>query len=132
MVGGGVVGLASRLAEEADVGDGHGLVDGLAHVVDGEGGDADGGQGLHLDAGLGVDGGGGVDADLAVVGRGGGEGGDVEVDGDRVGGEAVAERDEVGGAFGGHDAGDTGDGQDLPLGDALLADARRVAGDIVT
>src|SRR5437763_14808638 len=31
--------------------DGHNTVHGLAHVVDGQGGDADGGEGFHLDAG---------------------------------------------------------------------------------
>src|SRR5262245_53841534 len=35
--------------------DGHNTIDRLAHVVNGQGGDADGGQGLHLDAGAAED-----------------------------------------------------------------------------
>ena len=39
-------GLAAALVRQADVGDAHALIDRLAHVVDGEGGDRDGGQAL--------------------------------------------------------------------------------------
>src|SRR3546814_8155438 len=41
---------SSDLAGEPNVGDAHAAVDRLAHVVDGEGGDGDGGERLHLDA----------------------------------------------------------------------------------
>src|SRR3954454_2969282 len=43
--------LASRLVQQRDALDRHALLDALDHVVDGERGDARGGQRLHLDAG---------------------------------------------------------------------------------
>src|ERR687884_1719164 len=45
-------GTAAALLEEADALDAHGAVGGLHHVINGEAGDRDGGQRLHLDAGL--------------------------------------------------------------------------------
>ena len=48
-----VAGLAAGLVDEADVRDAHAAVHRLAHVVDRQGGDADGGQRLHLHAGRG-------------------------------------------------------------------------------
>ena len=88
----------------------HGAVDGLAHVVDGERGDRRRGQRFHLDAGLALDLDGGHDVD------GGGFG-------DRAGnrrstlrqGQRMAERDQLMGALGRHDAGDAGDRQHVAL-----------------
>src|SRR5262249_51322662 len=42
---------ATAFLFQADPLDGHGAIDGLAHVIDREGGHADSGQRLHLDAG---------------------------------------------------------------------------------
>src|SRR3954451_8090003 len=106
---------AAALLLQPDALDGHNTVDGLAHVVDGEGGDADGGEGLHLDAGAAEDADGGVDAEGVVGGEG-------EVDGGAGEGEGVAEGDEVAGALGGHDAGEAGDLEDIALGEAPVAD----------
>src|SRR5919204_3664419 len=43
---------ASALADQPDRLDAHAAIDGLAHVIDGERRDGDGGERLHLDAGL--------------------------------------------------------------------------------
>ena len=45
-------GLAAGLRDEPDLADHHRLVDGLEHVVEGQRGGGDGGERLHLDAGL--------------------------------------------------------------------------------
>src|SRR5688572_30314498 len=45
-------GAAAGLFDETDTVERHGFVGGFEHVVDGEAGDGDGGQRLHLDAGL--------------------------------------------------------------------------------
>src|SRR5947209_2487809 len=106
---------AAALLPQPDALDAHNTVHGLAHVVDGEGGDADGGQRLHLDAGAAEDAHGGLDAEQV----GGGEG---EIDGGAGDGEGVAERDQLAGPLGGHDAGEAGDLQDVALGEPLVAD----------
>src|SRR5438270_13476316 len=93
---------AAALLFQPDALDGHNTIDGLAHVIDGEGGDADGGEGLHLDAGAAEDADGGLDGQEVVGGKG-----EVNLgDGD---GERVAEGDEIAGAFGGQDAGEASD-----------------------
>src|SRR5207248_1366998 len=92
---------AAALLLQPDALDGHNTVDGLAHVVDGECGDADGGEGLHLDAGAAEDPHGGLDAQEVVLGEG-------EIEGGAGDGEGVTEGDEVAGALGGHDAGEAG------------------------
>ena len=56
-----VAAFAAGLAAESDISDAHSAVYGLAHVVDCQSGDADGGHRLHLDAGLGGRTGGGAD-----------------------------------------------------------------------
>ena len=111
-----IPGLAAGLADEADVFDAHGLVDGLAHVVDGKGGAGDGGKGLHLDAGLAsrADGGGYLDGVEVGV--------QAEVYLDVGEEEGMAHGDEVGGVLGGHDAGDSGHGENFALGDATFGD----------
>src|SRR3954471_19305753 len=106
---------AAALLFQPDALDGHNTIDGLAHVVDGEGGDADGGQGLHLDAGAAEDADGGLDAQQV-------RGGEGELDGGGGDGQRVAEGDEVAGALGGHDAGQAGDLEDVALGQGAVAD----------
>ena len=91
--------------------DGHNTIDGLAHVVDGEGGDADGGERLHFDAGAALDADGGVDAEQIVGGEG-------EIQAGGVDGQGVAKGDEFIGAFGGHDASQASDLKDIALGQA--------------
>ena len=51
--------------------------------------------------------------------------GEVQVDGDAVQGDRVAERDEVRGALGAHDAGEPGDGERVALGQAVAGAAGR-------
>ena len=63
-------GAAAGLFDEADAAERHGFVGGFEHVVDGEAGDGDGGQRLHLDAGLARDLDLGGDADARRVARG--------------------------------------------------------------
>jgi len=48
-------GAAAGLLDQPDAGEGHGTVDGLHHVVDGEAGNRDRGQRLHLHARLRLD-----------------------------------------------------------------------------
>ncbi len=45
-------GFAAAFVNQADIADAHAFVGGLHHVIDGEGGDRDGGQRFHLDPGL--------------------------------------------------------------------------------
>src|SRR6476620_3929214 len=99
---------------DSDALDDHRLVDGFAHVDDGEGGDGDGGQGFHFDAGLGVGCGGGGEVDAVVFERG------LHVD--LVEGERVAEGDELVGALGGGDAGETGGLEEVALLKRVVAD----------
>src|SRR5579859_8198843 len=82
----------AALLLQPDALDRHNTVHGLAHVVDGEGGDAHGGQRLHLDAGAAEDAHGRLDAEQAVGVPGEGEGGAGD-------GEGVAQGDEVAGAL---------------------------------
>ena len=75
-------------------------IDGFGHIVESECGDCAGGEGLHLDTCFCVVSDGSGDAKSVFVDG-------LEVDVDAAEGEWVAEGDQVGGAFGGHDAGDT-------------------------
>src|SRR5947207_9365800 len=92
---------AAALLLQPDSLDRHNTIDGLAHVVHGQGGDADGREGFHLDAGAAEDAHGRLDAEQVVGVPGEGEGGGSD-------GERMAEGDEVAGALGGHDAGEAG------------------------
>src|SRR5438045_4030933 len=74
--------------------DRHNTIDGLAHVVNGEGGDADGGEGFHLDAGAAEDAHGRLDAEQVVGVPGEGQ----RCAGD---GKGMTERNEIAGALGG-------------------------------
>ena len=112
---------AAALLDEADVGDRHAAVDGLGHVVDGEAGDRDGGQRLHLDAGLAGDLGRGADAKAGEVVVG------VDVDGDLGERQRVAERDQLVGALGRHDAGDARGADHVALLGVAGADQRRAS-----
>ena len=100
---------AAALAHQPHALEADGPVDGLAHVVDGEGGDADRGHGLHLHAGLrgGGDGGGDVHGGGGLV--------RLEVDGDAGQGDGVAEGDERRRLLGGHDACDAGRREGIAL-----------------
>src|SRR5258708_18530772 len=103
--------------DEADVGDAHPAVDRLAHVVDREVGDGDGGQGLHLDAGAARELAGGSDIDgvaLRVA---------AQLDADRAEREGMAERNEIGRALRSHDAGEPRHGEHVALLDAARHDA---------
>src|SRR4051812_24704846 len=93
-------GLAAALMGEPDLGDAHGLIDRLHHVVDGERRHRDGGQRLHLDAGAAFELAGGLDYDrgLSRVDR--------ELDLDRGERQRMAKRNKVGRLLGTHDAGE--------------------------
>ena len=93
--------FAAAFLDQPHLFDAHAPVDRLGHVVDREAGDGDGGQRLHLDAGrpdasrLGPHG----EAGQGVVGR--------DVDQNLAQAQRMAERNEVGGLLGRHDAGDS-------------------------
>src|SRR5262249_29616450 len=106
---------AAALFFQADLLDGHGLVDRLAHVVDSQGGYADGRDGFHLNSGGSKDFDSGRDAQEPVAVEG-------KIDGHRRDGEEVTEGDEFAGALGRHDAGKAGDFEDIALGHAPVAD----------
>jgi hypothetical protein len=100
--------LAACFFEEVDVLDFDALVERFGHVVDGERGDRGGGERLHLDTSLRGSGGGGDDAHAA------GFHGDLDI-GMREG-QGMAERNQLGGLLGGHDAGDAGDFERIAFG----------------
>jgi len=91
--------LAAGLRFESHVGDGHRLIERFAHVIDGERGDRDGRERLHLDAGLRARGHFGFEVDAVAAQHGA----HVYVR-QR---ERVTERNEIARALGGHDAGET-------------------------
>src|SRR5262245_65414015 len=62
-------GAATGLLDQPDTGEGHGTVDRLHHVVNGEAGDRHRGQRLYLHAGLCLDLGGRLDLDAGWVAR---------------------------------------------------------------
>ena len=100
------------LFHHAHVVDGHAAVHGLAHVVDGEQGHLDGGEGFHLYAG-GADGFHGCGTKYACSVRLT-YADSFEFNSDADQRQGVAQWDEVAGFLGRHDAGDAGD-----AGDAL-------------
>src|SRR5579859_4611413 len=100
---------AAALLFQPDALDRHNTIDSLAHVVDGQGGDADGGEGFHLDAGAAEDAYGRLQAQDGVALEG-------EVHDGGGDGEGVAEGDKVAGALGGQDAREAGDFEDVALG----------------
>jgi hypothetical protein len=86
----------------------------LAHVVDGEQGDGHRGEGLHFNPGLtGAFGGGGAAHAVGFAF-------DREFHSHACEPDRVAQRDQVAGLFGGHDAGQAGDAEDV----AFLRGAR--------
>ena len=94
------VAFAAAFALQADVFDGDVVAERLAHIVDGERGDAGGGQCFHFHAGFVGDAAGGADVERAggvIVGK---------IERDFVQRQWVAERNQVGGLLGGHDARD--------------------------
>jgi len=102
--------LSPRLLDQPEIGDGHAAVHRLDHVVDGEAGHRASGEGLHLDAGLVHRPDARLDADDGGLG--------LEREGDVHAGDAerMAERDELRGTLGGHDAGRAGDPEHIALG----------------
>jgi hypothetical protein len=107
------------LFQQLHIGDGHAAVHGFAHVVNGQQGELDGGQGFHFDTGL-TDGfhcGATENAVGFFVG--------IELDGDARQGEWVAQRNQVAGFFGRHDAGDAGNAKHIAFfGGALQNDGQ--------
>ncbi len=114
-------GFAAQFFDQADGFDDHAAIHRLAHIVDGEQGDAGGGEGFHLDAGA---------ADsfghrLAFnrIGRFV----DAEVDSDFGQCDRMAERNQVGGSLRGHDAGEAGNAKHITfLGGAIANHRQRV------
>lgn len=105
--------------EQADAADDHVLVERFGHVVDRERGHADGGQRLHLNAGLTV-----------AAHRGGDEHAafrliDLEVDRHFGQQQRVTERDQLRRAFRRHYAGDARGGEDISLRRGACADGRQ-------
>ena len=122
MTGAPVAGLAAGFLEQANVRDGHRAVHGFRHVIDRQQRDRDGGQRLHLDAGLAVCRGQRGGGDAAIVER--------EVERHAGEGQRVAERDKVGGLLRRHDPGDARDGEHVTLLRRTIADrGERVGGD---
>jgi len=93
--------------------DSHGSVDGLAHVVDREAGYADRGEGFHLDARFCQNFDRGFDSDSIFCLR-------LEIESYGFECQRMTERNQVGGPFGGHDAGQAGDFQYIAFGMASL------------
>ena len=116
------------LFHHAHVVDGHAAVHGLAHVVDGEQGHLHGGEGFHLHAG-------GADgfhrcstkyadsAQLVCAGS-------FESNSNAGQRQRVAQRNEVAGFLGRHDAGDTGDAQHIAFLAVPASMRVKVAGSI--
>ena len=96
--------------------DGHLFVHGFAHIVNGERGNGNGGERFHLDAGSRGDFGGSSDDDAIAFGWNG------EFHYAMSDGQRVAERNEIAGFFGGHDASEAGGGEDVTLGDFVAFD----------
>ena len=101
--------LAAALLLQMDVGYLHAFVHGLAHIIDGEEGGADGGEGFHLYPGFAGDFGGGGGFHGAVLRQQG------EVYADAGEGQGVAEGNEVGGLLGSHNACQPGYPQHIAL-----------------
>lgn len=106
--------LAAGLADEVNVTDDYMMGHGLAHVVDGDGCDGDGRDGLHLDArrptGPDVR----LDVKRVVVGI------QTESYFHVSQGNGVTEGHEFAGSLGGHDAGHLGHGQHVTLAEVVV------------
>ncbi len=104
--------FATGLRRHLDPADDHRSVDRLQHVEQGKAGDRDGGQRLHLDARL------SLGADLRIDAEAGQRliGRDPNLDMGQW--QRMAQRNELGGALGGHDPGELGGGHDRALGSA--------------
>src|SRR5438105_2753504 len=89
--------------------DRHNTIDRLAHVINGQRGNADGGQCFHFHAGAAEDADGRFNAEEIVAFVG-------EINGCRRDRQRMAKGDEVAGALGGHDAGQAGDFEDVAFG----------------
>ncbi len=112
--------LTAMLLQQLHIGDSHTPVDGFAHVVDGQQGELDGGQGFHFNAGL-TDG-----FDRRVADDATGFFVCIELNGDPCQGQRMAEWNEIAGLFGRHDAGDARDPKHVALlGRALQNDGQR-------
>ena len=101
--------LAAGLFHQMDLAQLHALIHGLAHVIDGEQGGGNAGQGLHLHAGH------AAGLDRAASFHGPALGQQVKLDlhlGQR---QRVAQGDQLAGALGGHDAGYPGHAQHIAL-----------------
>ena len=102
--------------QQLHIADDHAAVGGLAHVVDGQQGDLHGGQGFHFHAGgahsLGA---GGADHALLL-------GLDLKVHGHPGQGNRVAQRDQVGGALGAHNARQARHAQHIAFAGMALGD----------
>lgn len=99
--------FATGFGLELQIADDDGFIQGLGHVVDGEGGDRGGGERFHLDAGLSSGGGGGDDADATVC--------DVGLHVDMRKRKWVAHGNELGGALGGLDSSEARDFEGIAL-----------------
>ena len=108
--------LAATFFIEVDGGDFHAFVDGFAHIVDGQQGDAYGVQGFHLDTGLPRH----FDRGLGFNGTFFGQ--HSEVDTAFGNGQRMAKRDDRARGLGSHDAGDAGDSQYVALFGRALFD----------
>ena len=99
--------FATGLFIEVDILDFHAFVDGFAHIVDGQQGNADGMKCFHFDSGLAgyLDGRFGLNGAFAGQHR--------EVNTAFGNGQWMAERDDRTRGFGGHDAGDAGDAEHI-------------------
>ena len=95
--------------DDADIGNPHGLVDGLAHVKYGQCGNGNGGQGFHFDAGFACGLAGRDDINRIGIGC------QFQGDFDRGQGQGMAQRYQVGGFLGPHDPGKLGDAKNVAL-----------------
>ncbi|MOA08496.1 hypothetical protein D3C78_1282680 [compost metagenome] len=107
--------LAAQLFQQAYAFDSHAAVHRLAHVVDRQGGDAGGGQGLHLHPGLPGQLAAGDYVHAIVAFR-------IQLHLDAGEHQRMAERDEVGSLLRRLDAGDARHGEDVALGVAAGLD----------
>src|SRR5262245_63334080 len=101
--------LAAALLEEADALDAHAALERLHHVVDGQAGDRDRGQRLHLDPSWSAD----LDARTHPEARRLALG--LDVDGNVRDGEGMAEGDQLMRSLCRHDAGDAGRAEHVAL-----------------
>ena len=99
--------LATYFFQQLDIGDRHAPIHRLAHVIDGQQGDLDGGERFHFNSGRTH----GLCARLAhhaLVA-------DLKVDSHSGQRDGMTQRDQVGGSFAGHDACDARDAEHIPF-----------------